>query len=1110
LLAAAAFRYTPNANFFGSDSFTFRARDGLLPSGIGTVSVDVAPVNDAPVPQPFFGSTNEDVPLAGQLVATDVDSDTLTFNLAFGPFQGSLDLQPGGSFVYTPGANFFGEDAFAFTVSDGIVESDVVFAVITVAPVNDAPVANDNLYQPVPEDKVFTIPLASLGVLANDIDVDGDPLTAILVSSTSHGILTFFNGNGTFSYTPGANFFGADSFTYQARDASGALSNVATVFLNVQNVNDAPVAGNAAFSTDEDVALEALLPATDIDGDALTFENLGGPSHGTLELLGAAAFRYTPNANFFGSDSFTFRASDGLLPSGIGTVSVDVAPVNDAPGLGTVGDREVDEGSTLSFTATATDVDVPANPHTFSLGAGAPEGAAVTADGFFAWTPSESQGPDSYAITIRVTEDSDPTLFDEETFTVTVNEVNVAPVLDPIGSKTVDEGDTLSFTATATDADLPANVLTFSLVGAPAGASIHPTTGVFTWTPTETQGPADYTFDVLVTDNGTPALSESETFTITVNEVNQAPVLTAIGAKAVSEGEVLAFTATATDADLPANTLTFSLDPGAPAGATLTPAGAFTWAPTEEQGPGSFPVTIRVTDNGTPALSDFETFTITVSEDANIDGGAQASDGTPDTFRLFRNGDNVQVELNGSLVFSRAVAGSPLLTVQGSTDDDTLIVDFTGGNPIPTSGIQYNGGGPGDSDGLTLTGPAPSPITYTFFDGSSGTVDVAGSLITYAGLEPITVGAVVADHIFVFGPGNDTISLMIGETESTLSSPSSETVTFLNPTGSVTVQAGTGNDTITVVSADPDPDFDLFIDGGPGQNTIQAPAGLASGLVTGTAGNDTITVNQSNGTVTVSVNGVTSTLEGLSGLQVNSLGGDDNITLKGLKFGSQVDAGEGNDRADATQVTAAAVTLFGGAGNDSLYGGSWADVLDGGLGADSIRGGAGNDTIVGGDGNDSLWGGSGNDWIEGGTGRDKLYGEAGNDTLTGGTGNDSLWGGDGDDLLYGSEGDDYLRGESGRDTLFGGPGDDDLNGGSGQDTLDWGGPVSGNGSAYRSAAAKGWSVKSWLRRFLLEVGQDDPNLGIQVTIPCREHELVAKLDHSPSWHGRRDRQGHRA
>jgi hypothetical protein len=151
---------------------------------------------------------------------------------------------------------------------------------------------------------------------------------------------------------------------------------------------------------------------------------------------------------------------------------------------------------------------------------------------------------------------------------------------------------------------------------------------------------------------------------------------------------------------------------------------------------------------------------------------------------------------------------------------------------------------------------------------------------------------------------------------------------------------------------------------------------------------------------------------------------------------------------------------------------------------------------------------SGNDWIEGGPGRDMLYGEAGNDTLTGGTGNDSLWGGDGDDLLYGSEGDDYLRGESGRDTLFGGPGDDDLDGGSGQDSLNWGGPVSGNGSSYQAAAANGQSANSWLRRFLLDLGEDDPNLAIQVTIPGREHQPVADLHHSSSGSGRRDRRGH--
>ena len=107
-------------------------------------------------------------------------------------------------------------------------------------------------------------------------------------------------------------------------------------------------------------------------------------------------------------------------------------------------------------------------------------------------------------------------LSDSETFTITVNEVNVNPVLGAIGNKTVDELNLLSFTATASDSDIPANTLTFSLAGTvPAGASIT-SGGLFTWTPTEVQGPGMYTFDVVVTDNGAPNLTDSETITVTV------------------------------------------------------------------------------------------------------------------------------------------------------------------------------------------------------------------------------------------------------------------------------------------------------------------------------------------------------------------------------------------------------------------------------------------------------------------------------------------------------------------------------------------------------------------------------------------------------------------
>ncbi|MBX3301370.1 MAG: putative Ig domain-containing protein [Nitrospira sp.] len=157
---------------------------------------------------------------------------------------------------------------------------------------------------------------------------------------------------------------------------------------------------------------------------------------------------------------------------------------------------------------------------------------------------------------------------------------NQAPVLAPIGNQTIDENDTLTFTASATDADVPTQALTFSLVNAPNGAAIDSATGEFTWTPTEAQGPGSYTFDVVVIDDGTLAMSDRETLTITVHEVNQAPVLAPIGNQSVQEGETLTFQATATDSDFPANSLTFSLV-NAPSGATIDPAtGVFRWTPT--------------------------------------------------------------------------------------------------------------------------------------------------------------------------------------------------------------------------------------------------------------------------------------------------------------------------------------------------------------------------------------------------------------------------------------------------------------------------------------------------------------------------------------------------
>jgi hypothetical protein len=181
-------------------------------------------------------------------------------------------------------------------------------------------------------------------------------------------------------------------------------------------------------------------------------------------------------------------------------------------------------------------------------------------------------------------------LTDSQAITIIVNDINSAPVLDPIGNQAVDELVTLAFTATASDSDIPTNTLAFSLSpGAPSGAAITPG-GAFTWTPTEAQGPGAYPVTIIVTDNGSPVLDDSETFNINVAEVNLTPTLELIGDQSGAEQTLITFDASASDPDLPLNTLAFSLDPGAPAGAAINPvSGLFTWDPPKRKAASCWP-----------------------------------------------------------------------------------------------------------------------------------------------------------------------------------------------------------------------------------------------------------------------------------------------------------------------------------------------------------------------------------------------------------------------------------------------------------------------------------------------------------------------------------------
>ena len=207
----------------------------------------------------------------------------------------------------------------------------------------------------------------------------------------------------------------------------------------------------------------------------------------------------------------------------------------------------IEEGETVTFTVTcATGAPVDgANLMVAPLPAGATWDAAA---GRFTWTPQEAHGPGNFTIFVRVTDNGSPSFSDLASFVLTVNEANNAPVLAPIGNKTVDEGDLVTFTASATDGDVPAGSLTFMLGdGAPGAASIDPLTGEFRWRTGETRGPGVYPITIIVADNGNPALSASESIAITVSEVNQPPIFFPLGDQFVVAGTELRFIAAAFD-----------------------------------------------------------------------------------------------------------------------------------------------------------------------------------------------------------------------------------------------------------------------------------------------------------------------------------------------------------------------------------------------------------------------------------------------------------------------------------------------------------------------------------------------------------------------------------
>ena len=339
-----SFTYTPTAGYNGTDNFSYTVNDGRGGTSQAGVLITITPVDGAPLVRNNIGyfttkpNTTLNVFANDGLIAwdaSDPQGDPLTASLASPATNGTIDLNPDGSFTYTPNFGYTGEDVFTYTVSDGTNTSNTATVGIAVAAsggIGDNPPIAYDAYRNMREGGTLTVSSDRGLVEYDSYDKDGDALTATLVDPTTNGHVSV-NADGSYSYSPDAGYTGQDSFTYTVSDGT-YTSNAARVSITVRNASEqnAPEAYGDSRTVDENSTLtvsarDGLLSRTaayDNEGDALTAALASGATHGQVTLNADGSYTYAPNSGYTGADSFTYTVSDGQLTSNTATAVITV------------------------------------------------------------------------------------------------------------------------------------------------------------------------------------------------------------------------------------------------------------------------------------------------------------------------------------------------------------------------------------------------------------------------------------------------------------------------------------------------------------------------------------------------------------------------------------------------------------------------------------------------------------------------------------------------------------------------------------------------------------------------------------------------------------------
>jgi len=643
------FTTAPNQN--GSTSVSVRLGDnagGNDSSAVQTFNIIVTPVNDPPtfnkgsdITVPEDAGAQTAVGWATAISAGPTADETTTQSVGFRVTAANPSLflvQPKidavtGNLTFTPASNQNGTTSVSVRLGDnagGTDSSAIVSFNITITPVNDPPTFNKGSDVTVPEDAgAQTITNWATLISAGAANESGQTLHfRVTAANTSlFSVQPQIDAiTGALTFTSALNQNGTTSVSVRLGDNAGGTdsSAILTFNINITPVNDPPTAVADAAATNQDTPITILYSTLlvndfDVDGDVLTVVDagFGGASHGTVSYTAGTSVTYTPTTGWSGPASFTYTIKDPSGATSVGTVSVAVNYTNSPPTLAAIGPQTVQQDNLLTVTPVATDADIATRNDTlkFTLQV-KPVGMIIDSlTGVISWTPGNSMvSATPYNVTVRVMDKFSQKV--EQSFTVTVTNKNDAPVLAPINDENATQG--IPFTTTAHTSDIDSAVValgaeseTYSISSTTAIASlaINSTTGVITATPTNADVGA-HTVTVIVTDKG--GLKDTATFTLTVANVNDPPVIVAISNASTAQDAAWTITAHSNDKDsaVVAESETYSLS-GAPLGMSVVPAtGILSWTPgNSDVGPHT--INVIVTDKA--GASDTASFILTVT-----------------------------------------------------------------------------------------------------------------------------------------------------------------------------------------------------------------------------------------------------------------------------------------------------------------------------------------------------------------------------------------------------------------------------------------------------------------------------------------------------------------